>query len=88
MLRPGWGGETGAGSIAVLRVIPREASTPASGAARLEGFAAPMRRFLLLLVLVLILAGIAGFLMLGAFPPDPAMQPVERVLPNERFQTR
>lgn len=47
-----------------------------------------MRRFLLFLLLVLILAGIAGFIVLGAFPPDPASQPVERVLPNERFQTR
>ena len=29
-----------------------------------------------------------GLLLLGAFPPSVTPKPVERVLPNERFQTR
>ena len=29
-----------------------------------------------------------GLLLLGAFPPGVTPKPVERVLPNERFQTR
>jgi hypothetical protein len=47
-----------------------------------------MRRIVLFLILVLILLAAIGFVVLGAFPPDPSPQPVERVLPNERFQTR
>ncbi|MCQ4160748.1 hypothetical protein NON00_12505 [Roseomonas sp. GC11] len=46
------------------------------------------RRPLLLLVLILILAALGGLLVLGAFPPPVSQQPVERVLPNERFGTR
>ncbi|WP_200845234.1 hypothetical protein [Roseomonas sp. 18066] len=46
------------------------------------------RRPLLLLVTVLVLAGLAGLLVLGAFPPPVRQQPVERTLPNERFGTR
>lgn len=47
-----------------------------------------MRRFLLFLILVLIVLAAAGFVFLGAFPPDPSPRSVERVLPNEQFQTR
>ena len=43
-----------------------------------------------ILLLVLILAGLllAGLLAVGAFPPAVSPTPVERVLPNDRFQTR
>ena len=40
--------------------------------------------FLLLLVLG---ALVVGLLALGAFPPGVTPQPVERSLPNERFQS-
>jgi len=34
--------------------------------------------------LVLLVAGVA---FLGAFPPNPHVQPVEKVLPNDKFQS-
>lgn len=46
------------------------------------------RRPLLLLVLLLVGALVAALLAVGAFPPGVTQQPVERVLPNERFGTR
>ncbi|WP_207537084.1 hypothetical protein [Sabulicella rubraurantiaca] len=46
------------------------------------------RRPILLLVLLLIGALVLGLLALGAFPPEVSTSPVERVLPNDRFQTR
>ncbi len=45
-----------------------------------------IRIFLAVVVVGLLLLG-AGVLMLGAFPPQPHPQPVEKVLPNDRFQT-
>ncbi|MCW3475895.1 hypothetical protein [Limobrevibacterium gyesilva] len=45
------------------------------------------RNFLLVVLLGLILLGV-GFLALGTFPPEPRTQPVQKVLPNERFQPR
>jgi hypothetical protein len=42
-----------------------------------------------ILILVVILALLAvGALVIGAFPPSADPRPVERVLPNDRFQTR
>lgn len=46
------------------------------------------RRPLLLIALALVALVLGGLLFVGAFPPDPPTAPVERVLPNERFQTR
>lgn len=46
------------------------------------------RRPLPLILIALVLLALGGLLVLGAFPPDPPTAPVERVLPNERFQTR
>lgn len=46
------------------------------------------RRPVLLLVAALLGLIVAGLLAVGAFPPGVAPAPVERVLPNERFQTR
>ena len=43
-------------------------------------------RGLLILLLILILGGIAGLGYLGLYPPNPAQKPVEKVLPNDRFQ--
>ena len=46
------------------------------------------RRPFLLLFLLLLGALAVGLLALGAFPPAVSPAPVERVLPNDRFQTR
>jgi hypothetical protein len=46
------------------------------------------RRPLLLIILVLLGALLVGLLALSAFPPGVAPSPVERVLPNDRFQVR
>ncbi len=46
------------------------------------------RRPLLLLLLLVIGVLVAALLMVGAFPPGVTQQPVERVVPNERFGTR
>lgn len=37
-------------------------------------------------LVLLLLAG--GMLILGAFPPHPRVEQVERVLPNDRFQPK
>jgi hypothetical protein len=42
---------------------------------------------LLLVMIVFCLVGI-GLLAIGAFPPAVRPAPVERLLPNDRFQTR
>jgi hypothetical protein len=44
-----------------------------------------MSRLLLLVFAVLVLLGIVGALVLGAFPPNPQPQQVQRVLPNDKF---
>ncbi|MBB5692561.1 hypothetical protein ACFQX4_02330 [Roseomonas sp. GCM10028921] len=46
------------------------------------------RRPLPLLVLLLVGALVAALLAIGAFPPGVTPQPVERVLPNDRFGPR
>ena len=35
-----------------------------------------------------VLLGLVALVLLGAFPPQPQPQPVQRVLPNDRFQPR
>lgn len=46
------------------------------------------RRPLLLLAAILLALIAAGLLAVGAFPPSVTPKPVERTLPNDRFQTR
>lgn len=46
------------------------------------------RRPVLLLVAILLGVLVVGLLVLGAFPPGVTPKPVERVLPNDRFETR
>ena len=46
------------------------------------------RRPLLLIILLLICAAVLGVLGLAAFPPSVPPTPVERLLPNDRFQVR
>jgi uncharacterized protein involved in outer membrane biogenesis len=44
------------------------------------------RFFLIVLVVGLLLVG-AAVVVLGTFPPNPAQHQVEKVLPNDKFQT-
>jgi hypothetical protein len=44
-----------------------------------------MSRVLLLVFAVLVLIGVVGALVLGAFPPTPQGQQIQRVLPNDKF---
>jgi hypothetical protein len=46
------------------------------------------RRPVLLLAAILLALVAVGLVVVGAFPPDVSPKPVERVLPNDRFQTR
>ena len=46
------------------------------------------RRPALLLAVVLVGVVVIGLLAVGAFPPAVTPTPVERVLPNDRFQSR
>jgi hypothetical protein len=47
-----------------------------------------MSRSPFMLILLLVLGAVAvGLLVLGAFPPSVPPQPVERSIPNERFQS-
>lgn len=46
------------------------------------------RRPVLLLAAILLALVAVGLVAVGAFPPAVSPKPVERVLPNDRFQTR
>lgn len=46
------------------------------------------RRPILLIAAALLGVLAVGLLAVGAFPPASSPAPVERVLPNDRFQTR
>ncbi len=43
------------------------------------------RIFFFVVLLGLLLLGV-GVVILGGFPPQPAVHPVEKVLPNDKFQ--
>jgi hypothetical protein len=45
------------------------------------------RVFLAVFVLVLLIV-MGGMLVLGAFPPQPRTEQIQRVLPNDKFQTK
>ena len=45
-----------------------------------------MSRFTFLVLCLLAVVIIGGVVMLGAFPPQPHTEQVQRVLPNDRFQ--
>lgn len=47
-----------------------------------------MRQIILIAVLALLVLIGAGVLLLGAFPPRLAPQPVQHTLPNDSFQRR
>jgi hypothetical protein len=45
------------------------------------------RMFLIVVLLGLVVIGI-GILVLGAFPPEPQPQQIQKVLPNDRFRQK
>ena len=45
-----------------------------------------MGRILMMVLGAVLLLGLGGVLLLGAFPPKPHPEPVQLVLPNDRFQ--
>jgi hypothetical protein len=45
-----------------------------------------MARLFLFVILLGLVIGAVGLAVLGAFPPQPHTQPVQKVLPNDRFQ--
>ena len=45
-----------------------------------------MGRILLLALCLVLVLVVGGALVLGAFPPAPRTEQVQRVLPNDRFQ--
>jgi hypothetical protein len=46
-----------------------------------------MRNALLIVLAIGLVAAVIGTMVLGAFPPDPHVQQVRKVLPNDRFGT-
>ncbi len=44
-----------------------------------------MPRVFAIVVLALVVLLAVGMLVLGVFPPSPRVQPVEHVVPNDRF---
>jgi hypothetical protein len=46
-----------------------------------------MIRIFFFIVLAGLVAIVGGVLMLGVFPPTPHSQPVEKVVPNDKFST-
>jgi hypothetical protein len=73
-----------------------DASTPPAAQAKMTAAASPIepgageqtmaRIFLIVVTAGLVLIGVA-VVYLGTFPPNPTPHPVEKVLPNEKFQT-
>ena len=47
-----------------------------------------MSRVMLIVIVGLLLLVVGGGLILGAFPPGPRTEQVQKVLPNDRFQPR
>jgi hypothetical protein len=45
-------------------------------------------RVLLMVLAIVVLAVVGGLAYLGLNPPGPASKPVEKTLPNDKFQAR
>lgn len=45
-----------------------------------------MSRIFLFVALVLVVVLCVGGVLLGAFPPDPKVQQIQKVIPNDRFK--
>ena len=75
---------------AVLRVMAADASTSWAGqtTAQQESVGQTMIRIFLIVVAAGAVVLGATVLMLGVWPPNPTSHPVEKVLPNDKFQSR
>ena len=74
---------------AVLRVMAADASTRCAGQAKAlqESVEQTMIRIFLIVVAAgLVILG-ATVVFLGSYPPNPTPHPVEKVLPNDKFQS-
>src|SRR5215510_9770917 len=91
MLRPASASGNGTVSfMAVLRVMAADASTPGAGQAKAQQESveqAMIRIFLIVVAVGVVILG-ATVVFLGAYPPDPKPRSVEKVLPNDKFQSR
>jgi hypothetical protein len=45
-----------------------------------------MSRIFLFVALLLLVALCVGGVLLGAFPPDPKVQQIQKLIPNDRFK--
>ncbi len=45
-------------------------------------------RGLLIVLAILVLAAVSGLGYLGLYPPNPVSKPVQKTLPNDKFQAR
>ena len=90
MLRPASASGTGTASVrAVLRVMAADASTRCAGQAkRCRSWVEQtmIRIFLIVVAAGLVILG-ATVVFLGSYPPNPTPHPVEKVLPNDKFQS-
>ena len=68
-----------------MRAIRSDASTPPDAQAKQRG--AEMTRIFLIVVVIGILLLAGGLVYLGTFPPNLPQHPVEKVLPNDKFQS-
>jgi len=67
-----------------LRVMVTKASTGRSGQ-HTGVLAREMSRFFIIIFGVFLALVLVGFVVIGAFPPHAHRQPVEHVLPNDKF---
>ena len=73
----------------VLRVMTADASTPYTGQAKVaqESVSQSMIRIFLIVLAAGVVILAAAVVFLGANPPTPVSHPVEKVLPNDKFQS-
>ena len=78
----------------MLRVMVRKASTRTHETAKVvhksgrqveQSQVASMIRIVLVLFILLLLITAVGVVVLGAFPPAPKLEQIQRVLPNDKF---
>jgi hypothetical protein len=63
------------------------AGRPANGNPQARSLTEPMARIFLIVAAVGLVLLAAGAVYLGAFPPNPQPKAVEKVVPNEKFQS-
>ena len=89
MLRPASASGRGTASLkVVLRVMAADASTRRTGQAKVqESVSQSMFRIFLIVLAAGVVILAAATVFLGENPPRPVSHPVEKVLPNDKFQS-